>query len=459
MGTKDRGRDDQQHAMQMRNSGDEKMVKTALFSIALLALVGLCGPAAQAQSTKDEIAALRAEMERLTARISELEGELTNQQEQIVEVEQRPVTRVEPDRSGVTLEVSGRINQAVVYADNGNDSKVFIADNDNSGSRFGLRGEYEWDEWTSGVRLEATFEVNSTDEISFTDSGPVGTSPADGEDFLDLRHAHWYINNPNYGEFSIGFSNTATEEVAEYDLHGTSCCIAQSDVDDIAGGLEFSSSTPGFELIPEVDDFFVNLDGERTSRVFYETPNLFVDGLTVQVSARQDDRIRPDASVRYDGGIGDVKLGGGFGYRGEEDADVFVGSVAAKWAGFSVAFAGGVETLDESDTDDPRFFYVSGGYEIDLFYNMIEEDFGATRFVIDYFNGRNNDDFASPVGELPKAQSFGFGVVQEIKPFGMEAYIGARNYDVEDLFDGDTGDAIADPDSLWVVWTGARVRF
>ncbi|MEL6766433.1 MAG: hypothetical protein AAFP17_04580 [Pseudomonadota bacterium] len=431
----------------------------AILTVALLALPM---PAA-AQSVRSELEALREQvaqsqrdLQAALERIQELEAKQAQTEEEIAAI---PEPRVTPDRSNVRLEVSGRINQGVFFADNGNDSKVFIADNDNSGSRFGLRGEYDWNEWTSGVRLEATFEVNSTDEFSFTDSGPVGTSPADGEDFLDVRHAHWYVNHPSYGEFSIGFSNTATEEVAEFDLHGTSCCVAQSDVDDPAGGLEFSSSTPGFELIPEVDDFFNNLDGERTSRIYYETPDLFVEGLNVQVSARQDDRIRPDASIRYDGEFDSFEVGGGFGYRGEEDADVFVGSVGGKVAGFSLSFAGGVQSEDGGSTNDPRFFYVSGGYETNLLENLVGGDIGETRFVVDYFNGRNNDDFASPAGDLPKAQSFGGGVVQVIKPLGMEAYLGARYYDVQDLYDGDTGDRIADPDGLFVIWSGARVRF
>ncbi len=424
-------------------------------------VLSLLAADASAQTASQELQALRDELARLTARINELEGQVVQQSEIIDSI---PEPRVEPDRSGVSLEVSGRINQMVMFADNGNDSKVFIADNDNSGSRLGFRGEYEWDDWTSGVRLEATFEVNSTDEISFTDDGPVGTSPADGDDFLDVRHAHWYINHPSFGEFSIGFSNTATEEVAEFDLHGTSCCVAQSDVDDPAGGLEFSSNTPGFELIPEVDDFFNNLDGGRTSRVYYETPNLFIDGLTAAVAVRQDDRIRPDAAIYFDNrkiqdSFAGVRFGGKVGWRNEEDADVFIGSVAAKYAGFSLAVAGGVEFLDDSDIDDPNFYYVAGGYGLDLFDDIITEDFGETRFVIDYFNGNNNDDFASPAGELPNAQSIGGGVVQQIKPLGMEAYLGVRYYDVEDLFDQDTGDRISDPDGLWAVWSGARVRF
>ncbi len=429
------------------------MTRTYLTLLALAAMAVVSAAPAAAQSTRAELEALRAELARLTNRIVELEGRLEQQQEQVTTLEERPEPRVEPDRGNVRLELSGRINQAVVFADNGNDSKVFIADNDNSGSRFGLRGEADFGDITTGAFLEATFEVNSTDEISFEDDGPVGTSPADGEDFLDLRHAVWYIEHPTFGEFSLGFSNTATEEVSEVDLSGTGCCIGESDVDDIAGGLEFSSSTPGFELIPEVDDFFVNLDGSRTSRIRYDTPSLF--GASLAVALRQDDQIRPDVALSYGAEFaGGFELEAAAGWRSEEDANVFHGSVSALAPfGVNLTLAGGVESLDDSDVDNPNFFYTKLGYREKFF------DIGETRFSIDYFRGHNNDDFASPTGGLPLATSFGGGVVQQISPLSMEAYLGFRLYDVEDLFEEDTGLAIADPDGLFVVFTGARVRF
>jgi len=292
-------------------------IRATVFATASAATiaVSLLATSAAAQTAAQELQALRDELARLTARINELEGQVTQQNEVI---EQIPEPRVVPDRSPITLELSGRINQAVLFADNGNDSKVFIADNDNSGSRFGFRGEAEFGEFTSGVYLEASFEVNSTDEISFDDDGPVGTNAGE-DDFLSLRDATWYIEHDRFGAFAIGFSDIATESVSEVDLSGTGCCIAESDVDDIAGGLPFSSSTPGFEEIPEVDDFFVNLDGERTSRIRYDTPSFF--GVSAAVAARQDDRIRPDGAIFYGGEFAGFETEAAFGIRGEEDAE------------------------------------------------------------------------------------------------------------------------------------------
>ena len=400
----------------------------------------------------------QAQQEQLLNRIEQLERELQEMRRQLEDVqnkqeqqEEQEQVRVQPSRKPpVRVTINGHINQAYLYADNGDDSQSFIVDNDNSGSRLGITGEADRGDWTGGARLEVGFEVNSTDEINFGDREPVGTSAGDN-DFLDVRHAEAYAQNPNYGEAYIGFGDIATEDAAEVDLSGTTV-IMESDVDDTAGGLDFENGI-------EVDDVFNNLDGFRTSRLAYFSPRIF--GVQLGVAGRQEDAdILPDVSLNYKEGFGDWDFESAVGWRNDQGDDddegesqTFLGSasVLSPW-GLNLTVAGGVESLDDGDDprdDDPNFFYVKGGYRAQWF------DIGETRFAVDYFMGENNtDDILQANGdnEQVETESFGFGVVQVFSPLSAELYAHLRLYQL-DIDDNE------DPDDLLAFMTGTRIRF
>lgn len=319
-------------------------------SLGLLA-VGPLPTGAHAQEIGAELRQVQQEQDRLNQRIQELElraqemrRQLEAQAEKAAEVE---APRVSPDRDPIRLEIGGRINQVVLFADNGSDEQAYIADNDNSGSRFSFRGEGDFRDITSGVYLEVGFEVNTTDEISFGDDGPVGDTAGE-DDFLAVRHAEWYLQSERWGELWVGYGNTATEEVAEVDLSGTGCCIAESDVDDIAGGLEFETGQ-------EVDSLFNNLDGDRTSRIAYITPSY--GGASLGVSVRQEnERLIPEAAIYYAAEIQDYALEAAAGWRREDEvvgdagADVWVGSVSVLAPmGVNATLASGIRTIEEED--------------------------------------------------------------------------------------------------------------
>jgi len=425
-----------------------KSIRRLAAGVSAIALLGAAAPAA-AQTAEEELRSLREQMQQMQQRMEQLEKNMESTEKKAEEAKAAAAPKVFPDKD-VRLELAGRINQAILFADNGDEDRFFIVDNDNSGSRFSFRGEADFQEWTSGVYLETSFEVNTTDEISFDDDGPVGTNAGE-DDFLSLRDAEWYLEHPNFGRIAVGHSDIASESVSEVDLSGTGL-IAESDVDDTAGGLPLSSDTPGFEEIPEIDDFFVNLDGERTSRIRYDTPRF--GGLGLAVALRQEDEIRPDVALNYGVELAGWEAEAAAAWRPSENSDTFHGSASVLAPfGINVTLGGGVERLDDDqgNLDDPNFFYGKLGYRADFF------EFGDTRFSIDYFLGHNNDDFASPDGDLPEATSIGGGVVQKISPLSTELYLGIRNYDVEDLYDG--ANQIEDPDNLITVLSGARVRF
>lgn len=411
-----------------------------------LALILLGGTTAAAQSQQD-----------LLNRIEQLENELRQMKQQLEDVqvkqEQQEETgqaRVQPSRKPpVRVTVNGHINQAYLYADNGDESQSFIVDNDNSGSRLGITGEADTGNWTAGARLEVGFEVNTTDEIDFGDKEIVGDEAGEN-DFLDLRHGEAYFQNPNYGEVYIGFGDIATEDASETDLSGTTV-VMESDVDDTAGGLDFENGI-------EVDDVFNNLDGFRDSRVAYFSPRLY--GFQLGIAGRQEDGdIVPDVGANYKRSFGDWDFETAAGWRNDQNGEnlgesqTFIGSasVLSPW-GLNLTLAGGVESIEDDDDprdQDPNFFYVKGGYRTSLF------EFGETRFAIDYFMGENNtDDILQANGDFEEVEtsSIGFGAVQVVKPLSAELYAHFRIYQLE-------VDNNEDPDDLMVFMTGTRIRF
>ena len=360
---------------------------------------------------------------------------------------------VTTERSAASLEISGRINQGVLYADGGEDDKLFLVDNDNSGSRFGLVAETGLGRWTAGAVLVIGVEVNSTDEIKFDDTTQVDERFGEG-DIGELRQAHWFVEHPRFGLVSFGQGDEAGEGASEADVSGTTL-VAQSDVDDTAGGLEFALLAD--DDADEIDDFFVNLDADRSVRALYETPQ-FAGGAAVRFSLTQSDEIEPGVALVYGAEPGGYRIEAALGWRrpdgGDEPAgDVIHGSVSALAPfGASATLAGGTFALDEGEVDDPDFLYVKLGYATGALSSL-----GATSFSVDYFVGHDNPAFADGGGGLPEATSIGAGAVQDIDALSTELYLGVRNYAVRDV--SVDGAPVADPDDLLAVLAGARVRF
>ena len=360
---------------------------------------------------------------------------------------------VRTSRSNVRLTFSGRISAGILVADQGDQDQVFIADNDASGSRFGLRAEIDFnDTITAGFRFEISAEVNSTDDIDF------GFTPGpadDDSDFGDVRHANFYIDTP-VGFFSVGQGNTAAEDTAHADLSGTSLAGTGSDVDDIAGGLSFLPPS-GTDLGSDgdVDAFFDVLDGSRETRFLYRTPefNGFRFDASFATSA-DDEGLDPAIGAFYENEFGDFEIEAAASWRQESDGDdedtFIVGSASLLHSsGFNITIAGGRGEIDGQDEDATSGF-IKLGYRRDFF------SFGETRFSIDYFRGENNADLASATGQLPTAESYGLSVVQEIESINTEVFATYRNYAVDDVF---VNGIEEDIDDLNVFFVGARFRF
>jgi hypothetical protein len=405
-----------------------------------------------------------------------------------------PATPVSGGGNRVTLSLSGQIDRALLWGDDGKNSNLRQVDNNNSSTRFRIVGEAEPIAGTvAGMNLETEIKPNSSGNTTLTQDLP---QPASASTFV-IRQAEVYGGNARFGEVRLGFGSTASYLTAETDLSGTSVVTYES-VADFDGGFAFrqkgAAMVPGGAhgaLVPSaaasygpaVGSVFNFFDGlGRDDRIRYDTPewNGFqlatsaVDGGAVDLAGRfarryEDFRIAggigmafatsrshtAPGSYGYAGvpaGAGGISIGGPNGApSAPATADVsangsnqFDGSVSILLkSGLNLTLAGGVRDPSYRDPTghslSPNLIYAKFGYQHRFF------SIGLTAFSVDF--GENDDlIFAGD-----KARAYGIAAVQNIDQFGTELFVGGR-YETLDR-------SLAAYHPIFAVMSGARVRF
>ena len=122
--------------------------------------------------------------------------------ERLEDARKRPTAPNPKSGTGdVTLEVSGHVNQALLWFEDGEESNLAVVDNAASQSRFRFDGRGRIDEDTAvGVRIEIGLEQNSTDDVTQADCTTRG-------DAIDLRQVQTWYRGP-WGQFWLGHGAT-----------------------------------------------------------------------------------------------------------------------------------------------------------------------------------------------------------------------------------------------------------
>ena len=345
------------------------------------------------------------------------------------------VFAVSAPASAVEAKLSGQVNRALVWADDGTNDEVFHVDNEASSTRIRVTGEQEVDALgTVGIKGEWQFESNSSNDIKFNELGGFTST----NNFTE-RHMDLYFKTA-VGKFSMGQGDMASNGSAEVDLSGTGI-INYSSVADMAAGIDFldpAIATP--TSIATVGGTRSNFDGfSRDDRFRYDTT--YLGPLTVSASARQRDEY--DVAVRYAaelGGLGKVaaaaayalgksKRYGGVGY------DQFSSSASfLHGSGFNVTVTYSMRDFDASGRDDPETIFIKLGLKGE-----------KHAFAVHW---STSDDVAINGDE---AENIGVGYVFNIVK-GVELYAGANIYELD-------RDGTSSIDDVTAVMTGARVKF
>jgi predicted porin len=332
-----------------------------------------------------------------------------------------------PSVQALEVKLSGQVNRAVMWADNGNDTSVLNVDNDNSSTRFSLTGsEQVNDSVTVGVVWENEFQSNASNNVD------VGQDD-DGTSAFNDRKLEAYFVVP-FGKISIGQGDGAANGTSEEDLSGTGV-IMYSGVNDTAESLNFrdNDDTP----IATVGSTRSNFDGlSRNDRLRYDTPTF--GGATLSVSGTNGDAY--ELAVRYSAdfdGIGKITTAIGYvdsNDRSDPEYTQIGGSVS--WlhtSGINLTVSSGTRDIDNTSTD-PVNYYGKLGYKFDI--HAIAVEYGMT------------EDLAQD-----KDKSINYGLAYVIKPWnGVEFYGTYRTYELD-------RDGTSNIEDIRQVMLGTRVKF
>lgn len=351
--------------------------------------------------------------------------------------------------NGNSVTISGQINKAYMYVDDGKSTGDAIVDNDNSGSRFRIIGSGKVNEALSvGTALEVEFQDNAGNNFDISDSNAQGnTGTGDGgfgqTSFVE-RRMEAYFSHKQFGKLSIGQGPTASDGTAEVSLSGAGMAAG--------GGFIFNGGAVHIRTANQTNNNFgantfgdktSNLDGaSRSDRIRYDTPSM--GGFSVGTSYLSDGRA--DVAVRYSGKFGGVAVKGAASYLNQASnstsvEDQYVISVAAEHdSGLNIRGQYGEATKKAATADDQSTWSIGVGYDASL------TSMGATSFVTSYTvdeNVDNNDE---------ELTFYDFGVVQHISDAGTEVYLGVTFAEFED------GTATQYEDAMWVL-AGTRIKF
>ena len=394
----------------------------------LLFVISAPVPASELDDLKAQVQILMQRIELLDAKQKELEAQQATAP--------APAKTVSSGNEDIALEVSGQVNRAALFVDDGDRSKFFHVDNDNSSTRIRFVGKGRLNEdFSVGALVEVQFESNSSADIDIDQDDEVSAN-----NFTE-RHLTVYLDSKRFGRLWLGQGDTASNGTSEVDLSGTSV-VAYSGIADLAGGISFKNAATQAKLVT-IGGAFSQFDGlSRRDRVRYDTPT--IAGFKGSTSFIQEDAW--DVALRYSAeyeAIG-TKVTAAIAYaHGAQrfDLNQVNGSVSALHSsGLSLTFAAGEQDLDARVAgDNPVTYYIKGGYQFKPF------SIGKTYLSADY---GTTDDLAAVGDEFGTWGVFG---VQKIDKIATELYFGYRNHELDR-----PGISV---DDINVVAAGVRVKF
>ncbi len=396
-------------------------------------LVGLAGPALADSHLESENAELRSKVEDLMQEVQILKNMVVEQGNKMADMAEpaAPAKMVKSGKDKVSLKVYGQVNRMLLLASDGNDSRLFNADNDMSSTRVGFKGKAKMDGgWSAGTTVEVQMESNSSSKVNL--QGDVNT----GKETFTERKLELWVKSKAAGKFSIGQGSTASDGVAEADLSGTGVISGSGSGGALGADVRFVDSDGN--TYSKVDGIFDNLDGHsRKDRLRYDSPS--IGGFQISTSLQSD-------TGDGDSGPWDVAL------RYGRDLDGFeVEAVAAQWVNGDDTGMGGsasvlapsgtsftvAHTTEEDGDDSARMTYAKLGQTLDI------TPAGSTALSIGLMDAEN------AAGDSGSA--IDVAVVQKVKSLGAEFY------GVYGMYEADIAGAATN--DVTVAGVGARIKF
>jgi len=401
----------------------------------------------------------------VSAHAADLGGDCCSDlEERVAELE---ATTARKGNRKVSLAISGWVNEAVTFWDDGTESNVYVGTNSLEQSRFKFAGKAQINkDLEAGYTLE--IGVNGHASNKWNQDGPSSNS----DNTLTLRKSNWYIKSKTYGKVTVGLDGTSTYHLLD-DADGTNTRnVSDAEASAVYQGAFLVRSNGGTLTSLKWSDlergFNNGTPGQNGRRniVKYDTPEF--GGFTASVSWGEDDMW--DSSLTYKGEIHDFKLIGKIGYGESTDPTATNCGTATD---FKCTWWGAAGTLMHA----PTGLYVYGGYgeqKVETIAAGLDDssttwfvqpgierkwhELGKTTIFGEY---RKDDAGANPDKKTLGADLtfYSAGLVQNIEAASMDLYIMYRHAE------GDyTTGTVASPvnntiDDFDMVIAGSRIQF
>jgi predicted porin len=342
----------------------------------------------------------------------------------------------------VKYKLSGQVNRAIVFMDDGVQSDVRNVDNIESGTRWRLRGS---EDLGNGMKVGFYYEMQTSSAPSsaaFPDQNTDGNNGVSGGG--NIRQANVWFSG-NWGKLSMGQLDGAANGATESDLSGT--CISGNCVlrGSFTGGIAWRTSTgsTGATLGGLTSGgTHSNFDGfSRYDGIRYDSPAL--GPVTLSGSVGNDNKW--DVAARVDTALGGGQLSGALFYGENDQGGTFGTGIDNQWGGsLSFLFSQGTSITGSYAQLEPE---ATGAADADNWYIKLGHKWGPHAVGIGYgetsdLGGRGFED-----------SGFDIGYVHTLKKANTELYASFVNHSL------DTPAGFVSAEDINVFVIGARVKF
>ena len=195
----------------------------------------------------------------------------------------------------IDFSISGQLNRAAMYADDGETAKWFFVDNVNSSTRFRFKGSNDFEDgWKAGLLWEVEMKSNPSNKMSMDEDGDTAD--------VSFNERHMEVWIEKWGKLRLGQGDASGNGSSEVDLSGTDVAHYSS-LDDVGGDFEFRDGNKKLGIT--VSNSRSNYDGfSRKDRVRYDTPTW----AGFYASAAVFNQSQWDVAARYSGDFGWAKF-------------------------------------------------------------------------------------------------------------------------------------------------------
>lgn len=240
-------------------------------------------------------------------------------EERIAELE---ATTARKGNRKVSVTVSGWVNEAIFFWDDGVLQDAYVGTNFVEQSRFRFVGEAKIDkDWSAGYTLEIGVQGHPSNRWDQDNIASQSASEANREYALNLRKSSWFLKSKTYGKFTVGL-----EAMATYHLLDDADPTLTRNVNDVEGvgvflaafrlrsGGEYIGTLRWTDALRGIANSTPG-DGLRRDVIRYDTP----DWHGFSFAGAIGETYIGDLLAQYKGDIGDFSLvlRGGYGWSND----------------------------------------------------------------------------------------------------------------------------------------------